>query len=672
MTPNSRFSLRFEAGERHGETVPIAPGGFVVGRRPGSSLQVLDSSLSGRHAELIVDDEGLLVRDLGSTNGTRINGERVLEQRASDGDVLIFGNVRFAVIAEGGAPAAPRRGSRTTEPRVAGERAAAGSVESAESAESVGRISADDLARAGRGSKLGWGALALLVVGGGAAFFLLRGGGKKGGEASTTARVVESVPGNLLADASFEEGSAGFESVAGPGTMDTSPDAARSGDQGLLAELAQGEWALAASPAVTIRPPTTLAVGAAILADSGLEGRVGLELLAARASQTDEGESRPGSLWVWSAAVRGEEFSEVEFDAAVPAGYDRARLVFLARGAKEGTGEGVVAFDDASIVPQQIEVRPVASSGDDALYLLGPERRSATLQRGAAPRLSNLVLRAENELVPGLGVPLEAQPRAGGARLVAQGASEVRGPFVLSARVESDLAADGIATLGENGYQTHGGPFERDGVSRLLIGGRRNLVELRFDEPKSVTLRPSGGGGLALEVVLGAMGAVDVGFEFADARALAGDIAHDARGELRAERLGPALVLWQRLLDEQPYDPTLVAEAEAERARLVRRGLEAVGDVRQTYEKARFFRLVDLFREAHDAAAALTQAWSGTEVGTAAGELAAEIETDVVELERDLTANERQRLERVRAALVAQGSNELGAEVGRYLEEQFR
>ncbi|HMQ24022.1 MAG TPA: hypothetical protein PKE00_16145, partial [Planctomycetota bacterium] len=108
-----------------------------------------------------------------------------------------------------------------------------------------------------------------------------------------------------------------------------------------------------------------------------------------------------------------------------------------------------------------------------------------------------------------------------------------------------------------------------DGFSRVLSGGRRNLVELRFDEPKSVTLRPSGGGGLALEVVLGAMGAVDVGFEFADTRALAGDIAHDARGELRAERLGPALVLWQRLLDEQPYDPTLVAEAEAERARLV-------------------------------------------------------------------------------------------------------
>jgi len=104
-----RFSLRFESGDRAGEVVPIEGQGFTIGRRPGHALQILDNSVSGRHAEIIVDEHGALLRDLGSTNGTRLGGERVIEARLVNGARIHFGNVELVFLdaAAGGFQAGP-------------------------------------------------------------------------------------------------------------------------------------------------------------------------------------------------------------------------------------------------------------------------------------------------------------------------------------------------------------------------------------------------------------------------------------------------------------------------------------------------------------------------------------------------------------------------------------
>lgn len=108
------YSLRFENGERRGETVPIAGERFTVGRKPGNSLQIVEGSVSGKHAELVMDAKGMLLRDLGSTNGTRVGDDRIIEMRVQPGAVLSFGNVRVTLLtgegfefAAGAAPAAP-------------------------------------------------------------------------------------------------------------------------------------------------------------------------------------------------------------------------------------------------------------------------------------------------------------------------------------------------------------------------------------------------------------------------------------------------------------------------------------------------------------------------------------------------------------------------------------
>lgn len=68
---------------------------MVMGRTPGCELQLSDQSVSRRHAELIAGPSGLVLRDLGSGNGTRVNDERIGEQVLAHGDVIAIGKTRL-------------------------------------------------------------------------------------------------------------------------------------------------------------------------------------------------------------------------------------------------------------------------------------------------------------------------------------------------------------------------------------------------------------------------------------------------------------------------------------------------------------------------------------------------------------------------------------------------
>src|SRR5205809_7320270 len=60
------------------QTYELKPGAAqVVGRAPTSDIPVFDPTISRRHAELVVADGGVQVHDLGSSNGTFLNGTRI-------------------------------------------------------------------------------------------------------------------------------------------------------------------------------------------------------------------------------------------------------------------------------------------------------------------------------------------------------------------------------------------------------------------------------------------------------------------------------------------------------------------------------------------------------------------------------------------------------------------
>ncbi len=68
---------------------------FVVGRGASSDIAIYDPTISRRHAELTVRHDGVEVKDLGSSNGTCINGSRVSKGRLQPDDSITFGKVLF-------------------------------------------------------------------------------------------------------------------------------------------------------------------------------------------------------------------------------------------------------------------------------------------------------------------------------------------------------------------------------------------------------------------------------------------------------------------------------------------------------------------------------------------------------------------------------------------------
>jgi adenylate cyclase len=70
---------------------------LVVGRAVTSDVPIYDPTISRRHAEIVLTESGVRVTDLGSSNGTFLNGAKVTEAEAGANDVVTFGKVAFRV-----------------------------------------------------------------------------------------------------------------------------------------------------------------------------------------------------------------------------------------------------------------------------------------------------------------------------------------------------------------------------------------------------------------------------------------------------------------------------------------------------------------------------------------------------------------------------------------------
>ncbi len=84
---------------------------YQVGRAIACDLSVQDPTVSRQHAELELTEAGVRVRDLGSTNGTYLNGQRVSDAIALAGSRLSFGKVDFEVREENAPTETPGEGS---------------------------------------------------------------------------------------------------------------------------------------------------------------------------------------------------------------------------------------------------------------------------------------------------------------------------------------------------------------------------------------------------------------------------------------------------------------------------------------------------------------------------------------------------------------------------------
>jgi EAL domain-containing protein (putative c-di-GMP-specific phosphodiesterase class I) len=79
------------------ERIPLPAFPFTIGRDEASDLPIHSSRVSRKHAVILREDGRCSIRDLGSTNGTSVNGEKITEETPlGDGDVVLIADIEWS------------------------------------------------------------------------------------------------------------------------------------------------------------------------------------------------------------------------------------------------------------------------------------------------------------------------------------------------------------------------------------------------------------------------------------------------------------------------------------------------------------------------------------------------------------------------------------------------
>lgn len=98
-----------------GDPIEVIKDMTVVGRKEDCDLRLDHKSVSKQHCVIVKTDGLLLLRDLGSTNGTRVNGQRVRRAALLPNDNLNIANFRFRVHLGPGEPPAAKQAAAAHE-----------------------------------------------------------------------------------------------------------------------------------------------------------------------------------------------------------------------------------------------------------------------------------------------------------------------------------------------------------------------------------------------------------------------------------------------------------------------------------------------------------------------------------------------------------------------------
>jgi hypothetical protein len=96
-----------QSPEFTGKSFDLSGREITVGRVADNKIQIEHASVSGHHAVLKLEALDYVIKDLDSTNGTRINGERISEQKLRRNDILRLGNIELLYDSEHQPPGQP-------------------------------------------------------------------------------------------------------------------------------------------------------------------------------------------------------------------------------------------------------------------------------------------------------------------------------------------------------------------------------------------------------------------------------------------------------------------------------------------------------------------------------------------------------------------------------------
>jgi adenylate cyclase len=78
-----------------GDTIPLLKEKLLVGRRESCDIRLRFDNVSAHHCQLFLEQGYWFVKDLGSRNGTKVNGKRVSRKRIDPGDTISFAKHQY-------------------------------------------------------------------------------------------------------------------------------------------------------------------------------------------------------------------------------------------------------------------------------------------------------------------------------------------------------------------------------------------------------------------------------------------------------------------------------------------------------------------------------------------------------------------------------------------------
>ncbi len=110
------FALRFISGKYQGGEYPLADAGeLVIGRSSDLDMVLIEDMVSRKHAKITLQPGQITISDLGSTNGTFVNGEKVKRARLQEGDRILIGTSILKLVATTRAAGAPAIDSKAAQ-----------------------------------------------------------------------------------------------------------------------------------------------------------------------------------------------------------------------------------------------------------------------------------------------------------------------------------------------------------------------------------------------------------------------------------------------------------------------------------------------------------------------------------------------------------------------------
>ena len=688
------FILKIRGGDRDGESVPLPPGKHTVGRSPKNSIVVVTTGVSGVHAEIRVEGLSAAVKDLGSTNGTFVNGSKVSDSPLAHGDTVRFGGQTALFVDTA---------------RAAIEETASAPADSS-AAPLVDSVRDVDVPRR-RGAGLLVALALLAVLGGGAAAYVYLPRYLPGAAGEKAAR-----PAVHSADNRVPEGAWSFEGESSPTAWRVRGTGAPAGPRVGESDAASGIACLSLSLPDTATEPTAVELAEPIAVSTARAYR-----LTARARRAGSGGTGgAGILLAWTGAGSDGVAAEISLDASDVKALDRGEWTELSVAATPprsassvrpallvAGGGAAFVFDDvvlaevadgaaaagASFSAGEAEIRSgpkgdlSASRGVRALFHdlvpvatvaaraseegAGEPAALSTLTHGAVESSSGRGEAGKAEWTIALlgatepvAVKETLESRPSGFSILLEWPRGARAVTASGLELRIDASQEPVFTLvGDAGAETLEGELSRPAVRDVIVGrvsataGQAEPFRVRFEPPAAVRVARGEDGALRLAATAGAGDRLEATVQttFVEERNEALALRDAMKKAEDSRRWGAALGKAEAILQELPFHDGAIADATSAVARLREKGEADAKHLEETRRDVEFLptraTLGALIAEARAAA----DGWTGTRYAERATAVADACRERLAAMETSASKGEAARLEERAADLEASG-----------------